>query len=60
MFILFFLLGDEPLKSSTSERPKKRLRELNWPDEPDEGLWGNPLHRDDLKPLRGFEYEAIG
>lgn len=42
------------------DRPTKRLKDLNWPLEPNEALWDDPLSRNDLKPLRAFEYEAIG
>ena len=42
------------------DRPRKRLRDLVWPAEPNPILWEDPLQRDDVKPLRPFEYEAIG
>ena len=38
----------------------KRLQDVEWPREPDSKLWDDPLARDDVKPLRRFEYEAIG
>ncbi|GAA5979859.1 hypothetical protein JCM5350_005520 [Sporobolomyces pararoseus] len=41
------------------DRPRKRLRDLVWPAEPNPILWEDPLQRDDVKPLRPFEYEAI-
>ncbi|GAA6060652.1 hypothetical protein JCM10212_001208 [Sporobolomyces blumeae] len=40
-------------------RPTKRLKDLTWPAEPNPMLWDDPLARDDLKPLRPFELEAI-
>lgn len=43
-----------------ANRPTKRLVDLKWPVEPLESMWDDPLSRDDLKPLRGWEYEAIG
>ncbi|KAK4051976.1 hypothetical protein OIO90_004506 [Microbotryomycetes sp. JL221] len=42
-----------------SMKPRKRLRDLKWPLEPDSRLWMDPLARDDVKPLRGFELESI-
>lgn len=42
------------------DRPIKRLRDMYWPLEPNEALWDDPLSINDLKPLRSFEYEAIG
>ncbi|KAK4050271.1 hypothetical protein OIV83_003592 [Microbotryomycetes sp. JL201] len=42
-----------------SLRPSKRLKDLRWPAEPSPGLWLDPLARNDVKPLRGFEYEAV-
>lgn len=41
-------------------RPQKRLKDLSWPPEPNAGLWDDPLQRDDVKPLRGFELQAVG
>lgn len=41
-------------------RPLKRLRDLDWPEEPDASFWNDPLKRDELKPLRNFELEAVG
>ncbi|KAI5474166.1 hypothetical protein MNV49_004071 [Pseudohyphozyma bogoriensis] len=41
------------------ERPIKRLKDLHWPPEPSSMFWDDPLQRDDVKPLRGFEYEAL-
>lgn len=41
-------------------KPLKRLQDLEWPEEPDSSLWADPLNRDELKPLRNFELEAIG
>lgn len=38
----------------------KRLRDLDWPPEPDDDVFRDPLKRDDLKPLKVNEYEAIG
>ena len=43
-----------------ANRPTKKLVDLKWPVEPLESMWDDPLSRDDLKPLRGWEYEAIG
>ena len=43
-----------------ANRPTRKLVDLNWPVEPAESIWDDPLSRDDLKPLRGWEYEAIG
>lgn len=51
---------DGDSKDADEERPRKRLKELYWPPEPDSALWEDPLLRDDVKPLRGFEFEAIG
>ncbi|KAM0786335.1 hypothetical protein ACM66B_001808 [Microbotryomycetes sp. NB124-2] len=42
-----------------SLKPHKRLEDLSWPVEPSPGLWLDPLSRDDVKPLRGFEFEAV-
>lgn len=47
-------------EDDNDDRPRKRLKELDWPPEPDPALWEDPLLRDDVKPLRGFEFEAIG
>ncbi|GAA5998560.1 zinc finger HIT domain-containing protein [Rhodotorula paludigena] len=41
------------------DRPRKRLKDLHWPAEPDPTLWDDPLQRDDLKPLRHSELEAL-
>ncbi|GAA5954556.1 hypothetical protein JCM3765_003808, partial [Sporobolomyces pararoseus] len=41
------------------DRPRKKLKDLIWPAEPNPILWEDPLQRDDVKPLRPFEYEAI-
>ena len=41
-------------------RPLKRLRDLQWPNEPDPSLWDDPLNQHEVKPLRNQEYEAIG
>lgn len=43
-----------------ARKPLKRLRDLEWPEEPDSSLWSDPLRRDELKPLRNFELEAVG
>ena len=48
---------DEILRAN---RPTRKLVQLDWPIEPLESMWDDPLSRDDLKPLRGWEYEAIG
>lgn len=41
-------------------RARKKLKDVRWPPEPELGLWSDPLAKDDLKPLRRFEYEALG
>lgn len=41
-------------------RPTKRLKDLDWPEEPDDSLWTDPLSKTDIKPLRHIEYEAVG
>lgn len=41
-------------------RPRKRLKDLHWPAEPDPTLWDDPLQRDEIKPMRHSELEAIG
>ncbi|BGP56585.1 hypothetical protein JCM8202_000229 [Rhodotorula sphaerocarpa] len=41
------------------DRPRKRLKDLHWPAEPDPTLWDDPLQRDDVKPLRHSELEAV-
>ncbi|GAA5889670.1 hypothetical protein JCM5296_002427 [Sporobolomyces johnsonii] len=46
-------------RNEHDERPRKRLKELHWPAEPNPMLWDDPLQRDDVKPLRHFELEAI-
>ncbi|GAA5933633.1 zinc finger HIT domain-containing protein [Sporobolomyces koalae] len=57
------LLAATTSSNSTSKaddsRPTKRLKDLHWPAEPNPILWEDPLQRDDVKPLRPFEYEAI-
>ncbi|ORY74095.1 hypothetical protein BCR35DRAFT_353983 [Leucosporidium creatinivorum] len=50
------VVADEPVDD---ERPTKRLKDLHWPAEPNPALWEDPLQRDDVKPLRGFELEAV-
>ena len=48
------------LSRQRDNEPSRRLTELIWPAEPDSRLWYDPLYRNDVKPLRPFEYEAIG
>lgn len=36
------------------------MKDLHWPAEPDPTLWDDPLQRDEIKPLRHSELEAIG
>ncbi|TNY20928.1 hypothetical protein DMC30DRAFT_446605 [Rhodotorula diobovata] len=47
----------EPRKDD--DRPRKRLKDLHWPAEPDPTLWDDPLQRDEVKPLRHSELEAV-
>lgn len=47
----------EPRKDD--DRPRKRLKDLHWPAEPDPTLW-ETLQRDEVKPLRHSELEAVG
>ena len=53
-----------PIEEDSAERhpaaPLIRLRDLEWPEEPDEALWDDPLNAHEIKPLRSNEYEAIG
>ncbi|GAA6026017.1 hypothetical protein JCM11491_005338 [Sporobolomyces phaffii] len=42
-----------------ARRPTKRLKDLHWPAEPSALAYDDPLARDDVKPLRPFEYEAV-
>ncbi|GAA5874068.1 hypothetical protein JCM16303_002679 [Sporobolomyces ruberrimus] len=53
------LLAPSNDKDDLDERPTKRLKDLHWPAEPSDLLWDDPLQRDDVKPLRPFEFEAI-
>ncbi|GAA5880316.1 hypothetical protein JCM3774_006726 [Rhodotorula dairenensis] len=48
---------DEP--KYDDDRPRKRLKDLHWPAEPDPTLWDDPLQRDEIKPMRHSELEAI-
>ncbi|POY73324.1 hypothetical protein BMF94_3659 [Rhodotorula taiwanensis] len=48
---------DEPRHDD--DRPRKRLKDLHWPAEPDPTLWDDPLQRDDIKPLKHSELEAL-
>ncbi|GAA5841837.1 hypothetical protein JCM9279_003124 [Rhodotorula babjevae] len=41
------------------DRPRKRLKDLHWPAEPDPTLWDDPLQRDEIKPVRHSELEAV-
>ncbi|KAH9821781.1 hypothetical protein DFH28DRAFT_1217629 [Melampsora americana] len=43
------------------ERPLKRLKDLNWPelDEAQSSVFYDPLRREEIKPLRRFEWESI-
>ncbi|EGG04333.1 uncharacterized protein MELLADRAFT_108565 [Melampsora larici-populina 98AG31] len=43
------------------ERPLKRLKDLRWPelDEAQCSVFYDPLRRDEIKPLRKFEWERI-
>jgi len=41
------------------QNPLKPLADLSWPSEPDPALFCDPLARDDIKPLRRFQFEAI-
>ncbi|SCZ87830.1 BZ3500_MvSof-1268-A1-R1_Chr2-3g05298 [Microbotryum saponariae] len=47
------------LKLEADDRPRKKLKDLRWPPEPDASIFLDPLARDDVKPLRRREYEAI-
>ncbi|GAA6049060.1 hypothetical protein JCM3770_003867 [Rhodotorula araucariae] len=50
-------IADEP--RDDDDRPRKRLKDLHWPAEPDPTLWDDPLQRDEVKPLRHAELEAV-
>ncbi|KAM0749400.1 hypothetical protein T439DRAFT_381741 [Meredithblackwellia eburnea MCA 4105] len=52
-------LSASSLTETSDHRPTKRLKSLHWPPEPSSIFWDDPLRRDDVKPLRGFELEAI-
>lgn len=45
---------------SEVQEPTVRLRDLKWPEEPDPSIWQDPLRRDELKPMRQYELQAIG
>ncbi|KDE05338.1 hypothetical protein MVLG_04253 [Microbotryum lychnidis-dioicae p1A1 Lamole] len=47
------------LHLESDDRPRKKLKDLHWPPEPDASIFLDPLARDDVKPLRRKEYEAI-
>ncbi|SCV74927.1 BQ2448_7956 [Microbotryum intermedium] len=47
------------LSLESDDRPRKKLKDLKWPPEPDACIFLDPLARDDVKPLRRKEYEAI-
>jgi hypothetical protein len=48
--------GDE----DTNEVPLRPLTSLKWPYVPEESAYPDPLKRDDPKPLRLAQFEAIG
>jgi hypothetical protein len=51
---------EEKEEDSFPARPTKRLRDLRWPEPPQSDVWDDPLKKDEPKPLRPFELEAIG
>lgn len=42
------------------DRPLKPLTDIAWPPEPDASIFGDPLKKDDPKPLRREELMRIG
>ncbi|GAA5852399.1 hypothetical protein JCM8547_006768 [Rhodosporidiobolus lusitaniae] len=49
----------EKKEQSDDNRPRKRLKDLHWPAEPDPTAWDDPLQREDIKPMRHSELEAL-
>ena len=51
---------DPPSDTLQDPTPLHPLTSLNWPYIPDDSTYDDPLKRDDPKPLRLHQYEAIG
>lgn len=50
----------QPQPELKTRKRLKRLKDLEWPELPNTEPWTDPLRRDEPKPLRHSELEAIG